>query len=109
MRTCAAGPCLRAREPGRDFCSQHGQWSQQKSVPQERRSVPNGDAALVCPHCQTTGRVSKRSKRVKRGISGGKATGAILTGGLSLLGTGLSRRVQVTEMRCAACGTNWTV
>jgi len=65
--------------------------------------------AIVCPHCQTRGQVRTQRKRVKRGVSGGKATGALLTGGLSLLGTGLSRKETVTEMRCGNCHTTWTV
>jgi hypothetical protein len=45
---------------------------------------------------------------VKAGISGGKATGAILTGGLSLLATGLSRKHAATEANCGNCGSRWT-
>jgi hypothetical protein len=44
----------------------------------------------------------------KAGISGGKATGAILTGGLSLLATGLSRKERLTEAHCDNCGSTWT-
>ena len=51
-----------------------------------------GQAAIVCPHCQTAGQVSTMRVKLKKGISGGKATAAVFTGGLSLLGTGLSRR-----------------
>ena len=36
----------------------------------------------------------------KIGVSGGKATGAVLTGELSLLATGLSRKHKVTELTC---------
>src|SRR4051812_31552128 len=59
---------------------------------------------IVCSHCGTRGHVQTRQARRKRGVSGGKATGALLTGGASLLATGLSRKVTVTEARCAACG-----
>ena len=47
--------------------------------------------SMVCPHCQATGMVHARRIRQKKGISGGKATGALLTGGWSVLATGLSR------------------
>jgi hypothetical protein len=62
---------------------------------------------LVCPHCQTKGCV--RTERIKRkqGISGGKATAAIFTGGLSLLITGLSKKNMITEAQCSRCGTIW--
>lgn len=63
--------------------------------------------ALVCPHCQTKGRVRVRVVRRKRGISGAKATGALLTGGASLLATGLSRKEALTQAHCEACGSTW--
>ncbi len=44
---------------------------------------------LVCPHCRKKGSVRTRGVDRKKGISGGKATGAILTGGLSVMATGL--------------------
>jgi hypothetical protein len=53
--------------------------------------------------------VSSRQVKVKKGVSGGKMTGAILTGGISMLGTGLSRKEKVTEMRCGSCKTVWHV
>jgi transcription elongation factor Elf1 len=62
---------------------------------------------LVCPHCQDRGYVETRATKIKKGISGGKATGAVLTGGLSLLATGLSRKEQATEAKCSNCGSRW--
>jgi hypothetical protein len=63
---------------------------------------------IICPHCQTRGRVSTSAGTQKAGISGGKATAALLTGGLSLLATGLSRKVNVTNAHCGNCGQNWS-
>jgi hypothetical protein len=51
--------------------------------------------------------VTKKAVKVKRGISGGKATGAILTGGLSLFATGLSRKDSAIEMHCSTCNMTW--
>lgn len=62
---------------------------------------------IVCPHCNTRGRVRTKRVKVKRGISGGKATGAVFTGGVSLLATGLSRKVKATEAKCRNCGVTW--
>jgi predicted RNA-binding Zn-ribbon protein involved in translation (DUF1610 family) len=62
---------------------------------------------FVCPHCGTQDCVYSRRVKVKSGISGGKATGALLTGGLSLLATGLSRKEQKTEAYCDNCKTQW--
>jgi hypothetical protein len=45
--------------------------------------------------------------KVKRGISGGKATGAVLTGGVSMLATGLSRKEAATKATCGNCGSRW--
>jgi hypothetical protein len=63
--------------------------------------------SLVCPHCQTRGKVRTKQIESKAGISGGKATAAVLTGGVSLLATGLSRKQQLTAARCGECGSAW--
>ncbi|MGD9675279.1 MAG: hypothetical protein AB7V19_01150 [Candidatus Bipolaricaulia bacterium] len=63
--------------------------------------------SLVCPHCQTKGQVHAKRVKLKKGISGGKAAGAILTGGISMLATGLSRKELTTQAHCDACGSTW--
>jgi hypothetical protein len=62
---------------------------------------------FICPHCQTRGKVRTRPVKRKAGISGGKVMGGLLTGGLSLLGTGLSRKQQVTQAHCDKCASTW--
>lgn len=64
---------------------------------------------LVCPHCGVQGHVRAKSAKAKQGISGGKATGALLTGGVSILATGLSRKQRVTQCRCDNCTTSWQI
>jgi hypothetical protein len=64
-------------------------------------------AQMVCPHCQTKGSVTTRREKLKKGISGGKAVGALMTAGLSVLVTGLSRKENVTEATCSNCGAVW--
>jgi hypothetical protein len=49
------------------------------------------------------------ARDTEEGVSGGKATGAVLTGGVSMLATGLSRKEGTTEMSCGNCGTRWDV
>lgn len=63
--------------------------------------------AFVCPHCQKKGKVLTKQIKKKAGISGGKATGAILTGGISLLATGLSRKDELTQAHCVNCNSTW--
>lgn len=63
--------------------------------------------SLICPHCQTRGKVRTRAVSLKAGISGGKATAAILTGGISLFAIGLSRKQQMTEAWCGGCKATW--
>jgi hypothetical protein len=46
---------------------------------------------------------------MKAGISGGKFTAAVLTGGLSLLVVGLSRQELRTQMICSHCKVTWMV
>jgi hypothetical protein len=65
------------------------------------------NSRVVCHGCQQTGYVRTKLVRRKMGISGAKATGAILTGGLSLLATGLSRKESVTQAKCDACDCGW--
>jgi len=64
-------------------------------------------AAMICPHCQTKGCVYTKNVKMKAGVSGGKATAAILTGGFSLFATGLSRKQSVTEAWCSNCQSTW--
>ena len=62
---------------------------------------------MICPHCQAQGYVKIKRKKKKKGISGGKVMGAIVTGGWSLLGTGLSRKETVNQAKCSNCGIKW--
>ena len=64
--------------------------------------------AMICPHCQTKGKVRAKGITQKAGISGAKATGAILTGGVSVLAAGLSRKEDKTQAHCDNCGSTWT-
>ena len=40
-------------------------------------------------------------------VSGGEVTAAVLTGGASLLTTGLSRKEKHAEAHCENCGNSW--
>lgn len=62
---------------------------------------------LICPQCQTRGAVCCKPITQKKGLSGGKVVGALLTGGLSILATGLSRKEAVTQAHCTSCGSTW--
>ncbi len=62
---------------------------------------------VICPHCQKHGCVMTKPSKIKKGISGGKATGALLNLGASILFTGLSRKEQVTEAQCKNCNSVW--
>jgi hypothetical protein len=63
--------------------------------------------ALVCPHCQSKGCVRVKAVTQKMGVSGGKATAAILTAGISMLATGLSRKQNFTQAHCQNCNSGW--
>jgi len=63
---------------------------------------------MICPHCQTKGSVRTKPVTKKTGISGGKATAALLTGGMSMLATGLSRKEGMTQAHCEKCNNTWT-
>jgi len=72
-------------------------------------SIQHGELnpAMICPHCQQKGNVRTRRVTRKRGVSGGKATAAVLTAGVSLLATGLSRKEGSTEAYCGICKSTW--
>lgn len=65
------------------------------------------NSAMICPHCQTRGKIRVKPIEKKTGISGGKATAAVLTGGISLVATGLSRKDNVTQAHCEECNNTW--
>lgn len=65
------------------------------------------NSAMICPHCQTKGSVRTKQITWKAGVSGGKATAAILTGGLSLIVVGLSRKEQHMQAHCENCYATW--
>ena len=62
---------------------------------------------MVCPHCGASGSIRSKKITQKKGVSGGKATAALLTGGVSLLATGLSRKEQNTQAHCTKCQNTW--
>jgi hypothetical protein len=63
---------------------------------------------IVCAHCHVQGRVRTKGIQKDAGISGKKATAAALTGGISVLATGLSRKELLTRAHCDNCGSTWT-
>jgi uncharacterized paraquat-inducible protein A len=63
--------------------------------------------AMLCPHCNTAGKIRTKDIEQKKGVSGGKATAAVLTGGLSLLAVGLSRKEGATQAHCDNCRNTW--
>jgi hypothetical protein len=81
-----------------------------KMNPAERGQLAYGyiNSLIVCVHCQTKGKVRTKIIEKDAGISGKKATVAALTGGISLLATGLSRNEKVTQAHCDNCGSTWT-
>ncbi len=62
---------------------------------------------MNCPHCNCQGKVRTKPISQKKGISGGKATAALMTGGISLLATGLARKEIVTQAHCMKCTNTW--
>ena len=70
-------------------------------------SIPVKRPEVICPMCQVKGQVTTSRINRKRGISGGKAVGALLTGGLSMFAVGLSRKEYFTHARCKNCKSEW--
>lgn len=80
-----------------------------KQTPEQQAQILHGNLnpAMVCPHCHVQGKIRTKSITQKKGVSGGKATAAVLTGGVSLLATGLSRKENATEAHCSNCNNTW--
>jgi hypothetical protein len=101
------------------FCCVVAAFSMMAEAPQRpmnaaQRALSNAEAlhgklnpALICPHCTEKGKVHTKPITKKAGVSGAKATGAILTGGLSLVATGLSRKEGATKAFCRNCSSTW--
>jgi hypothetical protein len=62
---------------------------------------------IICPHCHAKGKVHTKEIDKKVGISGAKATAAVLTGGVSVLAIGLSRKDHLTQAHCCKCESTW--
>lgn len=78
-------------------------------IRRENEVANRGADKILCPHCQTRGSVTVRMIVRGKGISGGKATGALLTGGASMLATGLSKNQNVRRLSCSNCAVEWDV
>lgn len=65
------------------------------------------NSVLLCSYCGKVGGVHTKQVTRKKGVSGGKATAAVLTAGLSVLATGLSRKELETCAHCAYCRSTW--
>jgi len=78
-----------------------------KSIEATKKAEQGRQQKIICPHCQEAGHVTTRSVKRKKGISGGKAAAAVITGGLSVLATGLSQKENETEATCSNCGSVW--
>lgn len=61
---------------------------------------------VVCPYCRTSGHVYVNRELQKTGFSTAKTTFGVLTGGLSLLATGLAKKGIITTAHCRNCGMN---
>ena len=79
--------------------------AQRQKLTEAEYGVTN--TAMYCPHCDAVGKIRTKNVKQKKGVSGGKATAAVLTGGLSLLAVGLSRKEGATQAHCDNCNNTW--
>lgn len=73
------------------------------------RGKKAADAMVFCPYCHEQGGITTYRGKARKGISGGKATAAIMTLGLSLVVAGLSRKESTTLAYCGWCRMEWYV
>jgi len=79
----------------------------EKKEKREKLHKKSMNKKILCPHCQEKGYVTTKKVKKKKGISGAKATGAVLTAGVSILATGLSKKEDITEAKCSNCDQVW--
>lgn len=75
---------------------------------QNENANANADK-ILCQHCGERGHVTVRVVSRGKGISGGKATAGLMTGGLSLPFAGLSKNQTVRNLTCGNCSMTWDV
>lgn len=83
--------------------------TEEKERQKQKQEERERQLKIVCPHCHESGFVTAERVKLKKGISGGKATGALITAGWSVLFTGLSREEDARKLTCSNCGTEWHV
>ena len=84
-----------------------GFWDLEPTAKPDARTKAAQDAQIVCPQCQVRGHVTTKKVKLKKGISGAKATAGLITLGASVFLTGLSRKQEATEATCSNCGSVW--
>jgi hypothetical protein len=80
-------------------------WGFVKNINTEPPPTPK----IGCPHCGMIGHVTVTEVDRKQGLSGGKATAGLLTGGASLFAVGLSRKQKIRHLSCSNCSMEWDV
>lgn len=114
----AKAACLSCGEVlpvGTAFCSKCGtkvgaenvEVSAQGSLSKTPAVPPQG--AMNCPHCNGQKTVRVEHVKKKKGVSPGKIAAGVVTGGFSLLATGLAKKDEVNQLTCSACGMKWIV
>jgi hypothetical protein len=61
-----------------------GAYAQSHQTPEEKQKELYGsfNLAMKCPHCDQVGKIRTKQVAQKKGVSGVKATAAVLTGGV---------------------------
>ena len=88
---------------------QKKQAEEKKASEDKAKRSKSNSPLVICPHCDERGYVETKKSYQKNGISGSKATAAVLTAGLSVLATGLSSKGLVTKAHCHHCGIDWII
>jgi len=65
------------------------------------------NSKLKCKYCEEVGSVHYRRVYKKTGFSTGKAVAGLITGGTSILATGLAKKEGVAKFYCGNCEMSW--
>jgi len=101
--------CGKELDDGVVFCSGCG--AKAGDVPEavQAIAVPVQTGRANCQYCNGIGTVVVQQVKRKKGVSPGKIAGAVVTGGISLVGTGVAKKVWMNQLTCTACQMKWYV
>ena len=101
--------CGTELDDGVAFCSSCGAKAGDVPATVQASATPVQTGRANCQYCNGVGTVVVQQMKRKKGVSPGKIAGAVVTGGISLVGTGVAKKVWMNQLTCTAWQMRWFV